>query len=317
MVPNFGIDASGGDFGGKEFSPEVLQGALQACRDGSGDYGDQSLRFDVTIYGKSDLIRAYINDSAEGSFDNLRIVDCPKRSEEVKMAMAGLQNGQLSAFITALHNDALLAHGRKFIVDGVKKPALFSPFPAKNPRQYSYFMDAGATALEFDPEVFLGWANLGRDFLARHLGIENPTVGLLNIASEGACPEIRHIHQRLNDFPGYIGYAEPGLFAGGTVDLLLTSGFNGNLKLKDAESDFDLAINMILAKLSDMPEAVARIVALAKKVLSYDAHLISPVLGFPGWVFRVHGKARAEQIARAFVLSAINYDIQKPLYDAV
>lgn len=271
-----GIDASGGDFGYQE----IVKGAFEAS---------QSQKFSVVVYGKPEVM------PESNSFFS---VENAKPHQELKLAFQDLKSGHIQAILTASNSKRLLAAARPCLQVDVKRPALIAPIPTKN--GLSYLMDAGATAKVIDPEVFLGWAIAGRNFLHQHRQIGQPRIALQNIATERACPEIAAIHKVLVGFDGYVGYAEPADFFAGKVDLWLTDGFTGNSFLKLLEEVLPFCLEKAGAAIRDFPVAVGCLKNLASRLLSYDAHLVSPLLGVHGWVFRVHGCVQAEQIAKAF-----------------
>ena len=100
-------------------------------------------------------------------------------------------------------------------------------------------LDLGAN-VECDAENLVQFALMGDVFARTVLGLVEPTVGLLNVGSEdlkgndavrGAAPGLRggatpiHFH----------GFVEGDDIAAGTVDVVVTDGFTGNVALKTAE----------------------------------------------------------------------------------
>lgn len=286
-----GIDASGGDHG----LAEILKAVKQFD-------GEQQ----IILYGPYDEILREMQD-AGCSWGVVR-VDNPR--QELVQAIDDLASGTIQALVTAANSRRLMASGAKNRQEGILRPGLLAPVPTAY--GIRYILDAGATAKNNNPDVFCGWAKAGRTFLQKHQGIAFPQMGLLNIAVERACPEIATIHQRLKGLPGYVDYAEPADFFAGEVDLWLMDGFTGNTILKLLEGAISCNVRQCMGAVREFPEAVSQLKALASNLLSYDAHLISPLLGLKGWVFRVHGRAKAEQIAQAFKAVG-KYPIDQPI----
>src|SRR5271170_3601754 len=71
-------------------------------------------------------------------------------------------------------------------------------------------------------------------------GSARPTVGLLNVGSEDekGHEEVREAHRVLREMPldlVYHGFVEGDDIPKGTVDVVVTDGFTGNVALKTAE----------------------------------------------------------------------------------
>lgn len=282
-MKKIGIDASGGDYG----YSEIVPGAIQASAVSP---------YEIAIYGNGPVVRENTPDNS--GLDNVRIVHCRRPNDELAEAFKDLARNNLDAIVTASNSQRLLTYAKAYYQEGVSRPGLLAPFPIKD--KMAYLLDVGATARVSDPAIFLGWAKVGSNFLREHLNINDPKIGLLNIAAERACPEISQIHRALESIPGYVGYVEPKRFFQGEIDLWLMEGFVGNAFLKLIEEVLPLTIGFCCQELVDMPVAQLRLHEIAQKHLSYEAHLISPLLGLKGMVFRIHGCCRAEQIAQSF-----------------
>ncbi|MCL5407281.1 MAG: hypothetical protein M1429_02185 [Patescibacteria group bacterium] len=278
-MKKIGIDASGGDHG----LSEIIPGAVQASKVSSRE---------IVVYGNSRDIKGGF--CVSGCF---QIVHCERPNDELAHAFSDLEKGYLDAIVTASNSRRLLVNARDYHQNDVPQPGLIAPFPIKD--KTVYMLDVGATARVPDPKVFLGWANVGSRFLT-DLGIKEPKIGLLNIAQERAYPELAMIHRVLQDVNGYVGYAEPKLFAKGEIDLWLMEGFIGNAFLKLVEEILPLTFSFCHRELADLPVAQSRLHDIANQSLSYDAHLVSPLLGLKGKIFRVHGCCQANQIAQSF-----------------
>ncbi len=161
-------------------------------------------------------------------------------------------------------------------------------------------LDVGATNRVSDPQVFLGWFRAGRRYLQVYMGIDEPKIGLLNIATERAYPELMMIHQALEGNDGYVGYSEPARFFAGEIDLWLMEGFIGNAFLKLTEEVLALTLTVCIEEVHDIPLAQLHLGKMAKERMSYGAYLVSPLIGLKYPVFRVHGRCNSDQIAKSF-----------------
>jgi glycerol-3-phosphate acyltransferase PlsX len=100
-------------------------------------------------------------------------------------------------------------------------------------------LDLGAN-LTCDAEILVQFAILGSVYARAIKNIDNPTVGLLNIGSEQmkGHEQLRTAANILNNvkFPGnFVGFVEGNDIPMGTVDVVVTDGFTGNVALKVAE----------------------------------------------------------------------------------
>jgi len=292
-VVRIGINASGGDFG-----DQVVRTAVASVAKDNPTLG-------INFYSQNHIVDLV--------WENLKMIKCGSASDELRRMLKDMAEGKINAIITATQSSRLLVAINDYLLSGVKRPGLIAPFPTRSEYKLSYIMDVGATAKVDDPEVFSGWAHLGTDFIVSQAGIAHPRIGLGNIASERACPVISAIDKRLRNIPGYVGYVEPKDFIGGKVDLLLTDGFAGNWTLKWTEYYLDFVFDKLIELIgekpgnSDMKEVIEQ---QQQKYLSYDAHLVSPLLGVEGGtVFRVHGAATSEQIAKAFIVVNTRYKL--------
>jgi phosphate acyltransferase len=285
-----GINVSGGDFGAEVIVPGVNASLL-------------THNADIVVYGNRNKIYELASGDkpffAPLQFD---MVEAKSPYEELRLAFKDLSNGNISAILTASKSHQLLSVARRYLQEGVHMSALIAPIPTAC--DIRYLMDVGATADANPPEIFLGWAISGTDYLKKYKGIVDPRIGLYNIASEHGCPRIRAIHEKLKHFPGYTGYAEPKKFFEGEIDLWLSDGFTGNLILKTLEASAPLYLGMAAREIRMYPDAVNIIKEKSNKLLSYDAHLISRLIGVKFPVYRVHGAATSQQISRALQLVA-------------
>jgi glycerol-3-phosphate acyltransferase PlsX len=121
---------------------------------------------------------------------------------------------------------------------GIERPAIAALWPTL--RGESIVLDVGAS-IGADADDLISMAVMGAATARILLGIDNPTVGLLNIGVEEAkgLEEVREAGRILRDekLPGfeYFGFVEGNDIGKGTVDVVVTEGFAGNIALKTAE----------------------------------------------------------------------------------
>lgn len=127
---------------------------------------------------------------------------------------------------------ALLGLGR---VRGVRRPAIAAVLPVGE-RAGTVLVDAGGST-DVQPDALVTHARMGLAY-ARVRGVLEPRVGLLNVGTEsGKGNELaRSAEALLADLPGFVGNVEPGNVLAGTVDVVVTDGFTGNILLKTVEA---------------------------------------------------------------------------------
>jgi glycerol-3-phosphate acyltransferase PlsX len=161
------------------------------------------------------------------------------RRSSMRLAIDAVADGGADCIVSAGNTGALVAM-TKFalkMLPGIDRPAMATIFPTQ--RGESVVLDLGAN-VDCDADNLVQFALLGDVFARTVLGLLQPTVGILNIGSEDlkGHDELRAAAARLRD-PGspirFHGFVEGDDIAAGTVDVLVTDGFTGNIALKTAE----------------------------------------------------------------------------------
>lgn len=166
------------------------------------------------------------------------------RNSSMRKAIDAVANGEASCVVSAGNTGALMATA-KFVLrtlPGIDRPAIASVMPTKIGE--SVMLDLGAN-LECDAENLVQFALMGAVFCRTVLGIGNPSIGLLNIGTEEmkGHDEIRAAAAILRErpLPGrFHGFVEGNHIASGTVDVIVTDGFSGNIALKVIEGTAQL-----------------------------------------------------------------------------
>ncbi len=120
----------------------------------------------------------------------------------------------------------------------IDRPAIAAIWPTM--RGESVVLDVGAT-IGADAHQLIDFAILGAAMSRALFGIERPTVGLLNVGVEEikGQEEVKEAGQLLREAGltsmNYHGFVEGDDIGKGTVDVVVTEGFSGNIALKTAE----------------------------------------------------------------------------------
>ncbi len=161
------------------------------------------------------------------------------RRSSMRLAIEAVANNQANVVISAGNTGALMAMAKLVLktLPGIHRPAIATFFPTQ--RGESVMLDLGANA-ECTADNLVQFALMGSVFARTVLGLLEPTVGLLNIGSEEVKgnDSLRTAASRLRATPmpmHFKGFIEGNDIAAGTVDVVVTDGFTGNVALKTAE----------------------------------------------------------------------------------
>jgi glycerol-3-phosphate acyltransferase PlsX len=157
----------------------------------------------------------------------------------MRLAIDAVAAGRADGVVSAGNTGALMATA-KFVLKtlpGIDRPAIATLFPTR--RGDSVMLDLGAN-IECDADNLVQFALMGDVFARTVLGLLQPTVGLLNVGSEdlkgndavrGAAARLRGGMTPIR----FHGFIEGDDIAAGTVDVIVTDGFTGNVTLKAIE----------------------------------------------------------------------------------
>jgi len=161
------------------------------------------------------------------------------RQSSMRLAINSVQEGNAAGIVSAGNTGALMAMS-KFVLKtlpGVNRPAIASFFPTM--RGETVMLDLGANVV-CDAENLVDFAVMGSAFATSVLGLMSPIVGLLNVGSEEIkgheyLQEAAAVLRGSEKFGRFHGFVEGDDIAKGTVDVVVTDGFTGNVALKTAE----------------------------------------------------------------------------------
>lgn len=306
------LDAMGGDAG-----PEmVLPGAQLAS------IRHPELRF--LLFGDSARLNALLakyprlKDRSEVRHSENEIAMDDKPSQALRrgrgkssmwLAIDAVKSGQAHCMVSAGNTGALMAMARFVLktIPGIQRPAIAAIWPTL--RGESVVLDVGAT-IGADARQLVEFALMGEAMARSLMGLERPTVGLLNIGVE----EVKGLEQvkeagRLLRNLGlpleYAGFIEGDDIGKGTVDVVVTEGFTGNIALKAAEGTakqlatyLRLVLNRtLLSRLGALLAAGA--FATLRERMDPRKHNGGVFLGLNGIVVKSHGGTDALGFATA------------------
>src|SRR5690349_8696746 len=162
------------------------------------------------------------------------------RNTSMWRAIESVKNKEAAVAVSAGNTGALMAMSMFNLgtLEGISRPAIAALWPTK--RGQSVVLDVGANVV-VSAEQLVDFAVMGEAFARGILGLERPTVGILNIGSEDvkgsdAVRDAAHILRSNPSLPmEFCGFVEGDDIGEGTVDVVVTDGFTGNVALKTAE----------------------------------------------------------------------------------
>ncbi len=226
------------------------------------------------------------------------------------------------ALVSAGNTGALMAFSKLFLktIPGINRPAIAACFPTKNGEVC--MLDLGAN-IECDEDNLLQFALMGQAFAKIVIGINNPKVALLNVGEEEikGLDYIKNASKSLSDLGkiiNYCGYIEGDRITDGTVDVIVTDGFTGNIALKTAEGTASFFSNSLKQALKRSISSKVGYFLAKKSLEGLRAHLDprkyngAVFLGLNGIAVKSHGGTDAFGFANAI---GVAYDMVK--YDFI
>ena len=235
------LDAMGGDHA----PPAVVRGANLALR--------RYPQAEFLFFGREPQLRPMIErmrrlrgvsqiihtDDVVGSDDKPSVALRRGRNSSMRLAINAVRDGQAGAIVSGGNTGALMAMAKFALktLPGVARPAISSFFPTL--RGETVMLDLGAN-VSCDARNLVQFTVMGSCFARSVLGIPEPTCALLNVGSEemkgGETLQEAAAMLRSLPVPGeFVGFVEGDDIAKGTVDVVVTDGFTGNVALKTAE----------------------------------------------------------------------------------
>jgi glycerol-3-phosphate acyltransferase PlsX len=296
------IDAMGGDHG-----PHVtVQAALDVLSRVEG--------VNIILVGLEDVLLAELLSRKATPDTRLRLhhasevvtMDDPltvalraKKDSSMRVTANLVKRGEADAGVSAGNTGALMAISRFVLktLPGIDRPAIASTLPSHNGR--TYVLDLGAN-VDCTADHLLQFGIMGSALASVAEHKENPSVGLLNIGEEDIKGNdiVKQAGELLKDSGlNFHGNIEGDDIYKGTVDVVVTDGFVGNVALKASEglakliaeelrSQFKKNLYTKLAGLIAMP-----VIHAFKRKMDPRAYNGATLLGLNGIIIKSHGSA--------------------------
>lgn len=311
------VDAMGGD----QAPDEIIQGAAEASLTLRGA--------EIILVGdSSELGRRLPKVRHDGA--RVRVHHAPSRIEmdekptealaakpdsSIAVAAELVARGEGDALVSAGNTGAsVLACARRWkLLPGVRRAALAAVYPTELRRgekedPFSLILDVGAT-IDAEADDLVGFAVMGAVYARLISKNRRPRVALLSNGTEAGKgpPEIVAAHARLAAASelNFIGNIEGLDIPRGVADVVVTSGFVGNVVLKMLEGVSETVVR--LARYAHKEKLAWRIGLMAlssaieqlKQVTDWQQYGGAPLLGFSHPFIKAHGRSNAHAITNA------------------
>lgn len=216
------------------------------------------------------------------------------------MAIQAVKDGEADVAISGGNTGALMAMATFCLrpMEGISRPGIAAIWPTL--RTDIVVLDMGAT-IGADAQQLVDYAILGSALARCLFDDQSPTVGLLNVGTEEVkgLESIKEAGRILTEASGagftYHGFVEGDDIGKGTVDVVVTEGFVGNIALKTAEGTARQVANYLRSALKS--SLMSRIGALfAMSALNALRRRMDPrtvnggvFMGLNGIVIKSHG----------------------------
>jgi phosphate acyltransferase len=237
-----------------------------------------------------------------------------RKTSSMWLAIDAVKSGEADIAVSAGNTGALMAMATVHLktMAGVERPAISAIWPTLAARGRGIVLDMGAT-IGADARQLVDFAVMGAAMAKIVFGLDRPTVGLLNVGVEemkgveqvkGAAAILR---EHGEDFI-YRGFVEGNDISKGTVDVVVTEGFSGNIALKTAEGTARQVATVLREEIGRSWRTKLGYL-LAKPAFNALRKQMDPnnynggvFLGLNGIVIKAHGGSNPEGFAAAVEL---------------
>lgn len=316
---------------GGDYAPHsVLDGAELALQKDPGlfflIFGRQD-QLDPLLKEKKQLVQAssiyHTDEVIEASLKPTQALRGFKRSS-MRLAIEAVASGQAHAVVSAGNTGAYVALAKMLLkmISGIDRPALPALIPSMTGT--TVLLDVGANLI-CDVENLIQFSLMGECFARTLLQKTAPSIGLLNIGSEESKGHavLHETAQQLKEMPSlnFRGFIEGSDIARGTVDVVITDGFSGNLVLKAIEGTAHFFNKLLRSSLSQSIRGKVgyKIASPAfeavKNHIDPRLHNGTLLLGLRGLAVKSHGGMDAVGLSNA--IQVASHMVQKNLVQTI
>lgn len=311
-ITKVALDAMGGD----NAPAQIVKGAVDALKREDGIHvflvgREEAVRKELAQYqydeSRIEIVNATeVIETAEPPVNAIR----KKKDSSIVVGMKMVKEGQADAFVSAGSSGAILVGGQVIVgrIKGVERPPLAPLMPTE--KGMSLLVDCGAN-VDARPSHLVQFAKMGSIYMKHVVGIENPTVGIVNIGAEEEKGNalVKETFPLLKEEKeiNFIGSVEAREIPGGQADVIVCEAFAGNIILKLFEGVGNTLIRQIkkgmMGSLRSKLGAFLVKPALKETLKGFDVseHGGAPLLGLNSLVVKTHGSSKAKEISNTLV----------------
>lgn len=226
----------------------------------------------------------------------------------IRVCFELLQQGRVDAVVSAGNSGAVMTAAMMTLgkLPDVERPAIAAALPTLT-GGYTLLLDCGAN-VSCRASHLVQFGHLGEAYARKVLGIPRPKVALLSNGEEPSKgTEITRAAFRILERSGlaFTGYVEGRDLFAGTVDVVVTDGFTGNVALKTSEGAAAALGAMLKREIENHTTAklgamlMTSAFAAFKRIVDYAEYGGAPLLGVAGVGIVAHGRSTPRAFANA------------------
>jgi len=301
------VDAMGGDYA----PAESIRGAVSAL--------NERENLEITLVGQKEAIAEELSKHVYDK-ERMKLVFASeviqtgeppvqsiqkKKDSSLVVGLNLVRNNEADAIVTSGNTGSVLVGGQVIIrkEKGVMRAPLAPLIPTN--KGVSLLIDCGAN-VDARAEHLVQFAIMGQAYMEAMMGIEKPTVAIVNIGAEeekgnALVKETFPLLKERSDI-NFIGNIEARDIPYGGADVIVTEAFVGNVILKLYEGVAGALMTRIKEGImSSTRSKVGGLLvkpALKETLKSYDTDQFggAPLLGLRGLVVKMHGNAKEPNI---------------------
>jgi phosphate acyltransferase len=315
-MASIAVDVMSGDSGASELVPGALH-ALSLDPDLELILVGQPAVIEPFLAQAPEAVRARASvhpaASIVGMSEHPREAIRKRKDSSMRIAIDLVKEGRAGATVSAGNTGALTAisHFVLKTVGPVERAPIMSAVPARG-GGHTHMLDLGANTKASATQL-AQFATMGSIVARDVFAIDKPRVGLLNIGEEET--KGHEVVQEANELirasgVNYLGFVEGNNIFDGSVDVVVTDGFTGNVALKSMEGLAKLIAEQLRAEFTrDLASKLSGL--LARRVLRRVGEKLDPrryngacMVGLTAVVVKSHGSADRVAFAQAVATAA-------------
>ena len=325
------IDAMGGDFG----PYPIIEGTILALK--------EYKNFEAILVGDPRKIEPHIKNKKYAAriqivpatdviaMDEAATEALKRKESSIYKAVELVRNKEADAVVSAGHSGATMSLATLRIgrLKHVSRPAIATLMPTYK-MQKTLVLDVGAN-VDCKPEHLFEFGVMGEAYASSIMHIDSPRVGLLSNGEEETKGNelTKATFKLLQQLPTFIGNVEGNNIFDGSVDVVVTDGFTGNILLKTSEGVASAISKLMKHNIKKSPLSMAgalmmkKVFRSLKKEIDYSEYGGAPLIGIKGCAIISHGKSTPKAIKNAinqainYVSSNINENIERRLEEVL